>query len=77
MKNIASSNKNDIDTIWKKITRLSFEIFANVRVFVKINIDLISICVYVPPFLDDSIISNVRNNVFESCLLNIQFQIAE
>lgn len=43
----------------------------------KINIDLISICVYVPPFLDDSIISNVRNNVFESCLLNIQFQIAE
>lgn len=43
----------------------------------KINIDLISIRVYVPPFLDDSIISNVRNNVFESCLLNIQFQIAE
>lgn len=24
MKNIASSNKNDIDTIWKKITRIIF-----------------------------------------------------
>lgn len=39
--------------------------------------NMFNIRVYVPPFLHDSIISNVRNNVFESCLPNIQFQIAE
>lgn len=84
MKNIARvyiyiiySTETILMTIWKKITRI---IFRNLCVCVSVlreNQCLILIRVYVPPFLDDSLISNVRNNVFESCLPNIQFQMVE
>lgn len=77
MKSIARGNKNDILIRYgRKITRIIFRNFY-VCVSVRENQCLISICVYVPPFIDDSLISNVRNNVFESCLSSIQFQMAE
>lgn len=74
---IVYSTETILMTIWKKITRI---IFRNLCVRVSVlreNQCLILIRVYVSPFLDDSLISNVRNNVFESCLSNIQFQMAE